>query len=113
MASVPPQETTVFKKEFTLQEPIPEPAITRVMELPQSGRLHRYNSAPGELSDVSQLEQEFASYIGADYCAALSSCGSAIYAALTALGAGPDSTVLCNALTLAPVPGAIENTGAR
>jgi dTDP-4-amino-4,6-dideoxygalactose transaminase len=104
---------TVFTKEFTKQEPIPETGISRAVELLRSGRLHRYNTASGELSEVALLETEYAEYVGAKYCAALSSCGSSIYVALKSVGVQPGDKVLCNAFTLAPVPGAIENAGAE
>jgi dTDP-4-amino-4,6-dideoxygalactose transaminase len=103
---------TVFNKEFTKQEPIPEEGIQRALELLQSGRLHRYNTAPGEASDVSLLEKEFAEYVGSRYCTTFSSCGSSIYVALKCCGIQPGDKVLTNAFTLAPVPGAIQNAGA-
>ena len=101
-----------FTKEFTRQEPIPEAGIQRAIELMRSGRLHRYNTALGETSEVSLLEKDYADYIGARYCLGVSSCGSSIYVALKSVGVKPGDQVLCNAFTLAPVPGAIENAGA-
>ncbi|MEN8244233.1 MAG: aminotransferase class I/II-fold pyridoxal phosphate-dependent enzyme [Thermodesulfobacteriota bacterium] len=106
-------EKIIFTKEFTHQEPIPEAGIQRALELMQSGRLHRYNTSPGEVSDVALLEKEYAEYVGAEYCLGLSSCGSAIYVALKSVGVVPGDKILCNAFTLAPVPGAIENAGAE
>jgi dTDP-4-amino-4,6-dideoxygalactose transaminase len=102
-----------FTKEFNRQEPIPEEGIQRALELLQSGRLHRYNTAFGEISDVALLEKEFAAYIGTTYCAAFSSCGSSIYVALKCAGVQPGDKVLTNAFTLAPVPGALQNAGAH
>ena len=101
-----------FTKEFTRQEPIPKAGIQRALELMLSGRLHRYNIASGEESDVALLEKEYATYVGSRYCLGLSSCGSSIYVALKSVGVVPDDKILCNAFTLAPVPGAIENAGA-
>jgi dTDP-4-amino-4,6-dideoxygalactose transaminase len=106
-------QRTVFTKEFTRQEAIPEQGIERAVELLRSGRLHRYNTGPGEKSDVALLEKEFADYLGMKYCAALSSCGSSIYVALRCAGVKPRDRVLSNAFTLAPVPGAIDNAGAE
>ena len=106
-------EKTVFTKAFTRQEAIPEEGIERAVELLRSGRLHRYNTAPNEQSDVALLEKEFADYLGTKYCAALSSCGSTIYVALRCAGVKPGDRVLSNAFTLAPVPGAIVNAGAE
>ena len=105
-------EMIKFTKEFTRQEPIPEAGIQRALDLMKSGRLHRYNTAEGETSEVSLLEEEYAEYVGARYCLGLSSCGSAIYVALKSVGVTPGDRVLSNAFTLAPVPGAIENAGA-
>jgi dTDP-4-amino-4,6-dideoxygalactose transaminase len=109
-----PQSTKKIKfaKEFTRQEPIPAAGIQRAVELLESGRLHRYNTVADEISDVALLEKEYADYVGARYCAGLSSCGSAIYVALKSAGIRPGDEVLCNVFTLAPVPGAIENAGA-
>lgn len=103
----------VFNKEFTRQTPIPEQGIDRAIELMRSGRLHRYNTTAGETAEAALLEQEYADYMGARYCAALSSCGSAIYVALESVGVKPGDKILCNAFTLAPVPGAIHNAGAK
>ena len=103
----------IFNGEFTRQEPIPEAGIQRALELLQNGRLHRYNTAPGEESEVALLEKEFAAYVGTRYCAGFNSCGSSIYVALRSAGVKPGDAVLCNAFTLAPVPGAIANVGGR
>jgi dTDP-4-amino-4,6-dideoxygalactose transaminase len=107
------KDQLVFSGEFTRQEPIPEAGIQRALELMHSGRLHRYNTAPGEESEVALLEKEFAAYVQARYCAGFNSCGSTIYVALKSVGVQPGDGVLCNAFTLAPVPGAIENVGGR
>ncbi|MGD8262861.1 MAG: aminotransferase class I/II-fold pyridoxal phosphate-dependent enzyme [Desulfobacterales bacterium] len=106
------KQKTTFTKEFNKQEPIPEEGVQRALELLQSGRLHRYNTAPGEISEVALLEKEFAEYVGTRYCAAFSSCGSSIYVALKCAGIQPGDKVLTNAFTLAPVPGAIQNAAA-
>jgi dTDP-4-amino-4,6-dideoxygalactose transaminase len=111
MSSQPEQQIR-FTKEFTQQEPIPDAGVKRALELMQSGRLHRYNTTAGEVSDAALLEKEYAEYVGAKYCVGLSSCGSSIYVALKSVGVTPGDKILCNAFTLAPVPGAIENAGA-
>lgn len=102
-----------FTGSFTQQEPIPDAAIAAAMAVMRSGRLHRYNTAPGEMSEVAQLEVEFAAATGARYALAVASGGYAMGCALRALGVGPGDTVLSNAFTLAPVPGAIASVGAR
>lgn len=101
-----------FSKNFTRQEPIAEEGIEKALAILKTGKLHRYNTEVGESSETALLEEEFAAYIGKKYCLACASCGSALYLALKSLGIGPGERVLCNAFTLAPVPGAIENSGA-
>lgn len=102
-----------FDGAFTQQEPIPEEAIARAVEVMRSGRLHRYNVAPGEVAEVALLEEEFAALVGARYCLAVASGGYAMSCALRALGVGAGDLVLSNGFTLAPVPGAIASVGAR
>ncbi len=101
----------IFTKDFTKQEPICDEGIERALEVLKTGKLHRYNIDSGEKGDATLLEAEFAAYIGKKYCIACASCGSAMHLALKALGASRGDKVLCNAFTLAPVPGAIENSG--
>lgn len=103
----------VFTKDFTLQEPIPQESIMNAVAVMQSGKLHRYNVSPDEKGEAALLEEEFAAYMGKKYCLACSSCGAALYMALKGLGVSAGDKVLCNAYTLAPVPGAIENAGAK
>ncbi len=102
----------VFKGSFTQQEPIPDDGIAAATDVMRSGRLHRYNIAEGEVPEVVRLEREFADYLGAKYCLAVASGGYAMSTALRALGVSPGETVLSNAFTLAPVPGAIASVGA-
>ncbi|WP_419176106.1 DegT/DnrJ/EryC1/StrS family aminotransferase [Desulfosediminicola sp.] len=102
----------VFTKDFTKQEPICEEGMGKALDILRTGRLHRYNVNSEEKGDVALLEEEFAAYLGKKYCLACASCGSAMYLALKSLGVRPGDKVLCNAYTLAPVPGAIENAGA-
>ncbi|MFK7838143.1 MAG: DegT/DnrJ/EryC1/StrS family aminotransferase [Sulfitobacter sp.] len=102
----------VFEGSFTQQEAIPEAGIERAIEVMRSGRLHRYNTAPGEVAETVLLEQEFAALVGAKYCLAVASGGYAMATALRAVGVKPGDKVLTNAFTLAPVPGAIAAVGA-
>ncbi len=101
----------VFKGSFTQQEPIPEEGIAAAVEVMRSGRLHRYNTAPGEVAETVLLEQEFAAQMGKKYCLAVASGGYAMATALRAVGVKPGDKVLTNAFTLAPVPGAIAAVG--
>lgn len=105
--------TEVFKGSFTQQEPLPEAAIEAAVAVMRHGRLHRYNTAPGEIGETALLEREFAATVGAKYCLAVASGGYAMATALRALGVRPGDRVLSNAFTLAPVPGAIAAVGAE
>ncbi|WP_146344749.1 DegT/DnrJ/EryC1/StrS family aminotransferase [Phaeobacter marinintestinus] len=105
--------TEKFTGNFTQQEPIPDAGIAAALAVLQSGRLHRYNVAAGELGETALLEQEFAAYTGAKYCLAVASGGYAMATALRAIGVKPGEPVLTNAFTLAPVPGAIASVGAK
>lgn len=102
-----------FNKDFTLQEPISEEGIEKALDILRSGKIHRYNVNKDEKGEAALLEEEFASYLGSKYCLSCASCGSAMYLALKSIGVQPGDKVLCNAYTLAPVPGAIENAGAN
>ena len=102
----------VLTKRFTQQEAIPDAGIQQAIEILKHGRLHRYNVAAGEASEVSLLEQEYASWQGSRYCIATASGGQAIQLGLRVCGVKPDDKVLANAYTLAPVPGAIHGIGA-
>ncbi len=103
----------VFRGSFTQQEPIPEEGIEAALAVLRHGRLHRYNTAPGEVAETALLEEEFAALVGARYCLAVASGGYAMATALRAAGVRPGDAVLSNAFTLAPVPGAIAAVGAR
>ncbi len=102
---------TVFTKSFTQQEPISDEGIEAAVAVMKSGRLHRYNVNPGEVSEAEKLEEEFAAYMGVPYCLAVTSGGYAIHIGLRSAGVKPGDKVLSNAFTLAPVPGAIEAAG--
>jgi len=102
----------VFKGSFTQQEPIPEEGIEAAIAVMRHGRLHRYNTAAGEVAETVLLEQEFAAQVGAKYCLAVASGGYAMATALRAVGVKPGDKVLTNTFTLAPVPGAIAAVGA-
>jgi dTDP-4-amino-4,6-dideoxygalactose transaminase len=101
-----------FNKPFTQQEAIPQDGIDKAVQVLQSGKLHRYNTAPGEISEAASLEREYAAYQGARYCLAVTSGGQAMQIALRAVGCKPGDKILANAYTLAPVPGAIHAVGA-
>ena len=101
----------VFEGSFTAQEAIPADAIARAVEVMQSGRLHRYNTVPGETAEAALLELAFRDYIGARYCLAVASGGYAMATVLRAAGLRHGEPVLTNAFTLSPVPGAIAGAG--
>ena len=102
-----------FTKPFTQQEAISEEAIDHATQILRTGRLHRYNLVGDEMGAVAQLEQDYAQWQGQPYCVATTSGGTAIQLALRAAGVQPGDLVLANAYTLAPVPGAIYNTGGK
>lgn len=102
-----------FVGSFTQQEPIPDEGIAAALAVLQHGRLHRYNTAPGEIAEAALLEEEFAAQMGAKYALAVASGGYALGCALRALGVASGEPVLTNAFTLAPVPGAIASVGAK
>lgn len=102
-----------FTGSFTQQEPIPEEGIEAAIRVMRSGRIHRYNTAPGEVAEADLLEQEFASLTGARFALAVASGGYAMGCALRAVGMLPGAPVLTNAFTLAPVPGAIAAAGGK
>jgi dTDP-4-amino-4,6-dideoxygalactose transaminase len=105
--------TERFDGSFTRQEPIPEEGIAAALSVMQTGRLHRYNTGPGETAEAARLEADFAAFTGARYCLAVASGGYALATALRAVGVRPGEPVLSNGFTLAPVPGAIAAVGAR
>ena len=47
-----PEDKAVFAKPFTQQEPIPEEAIAKAVEVMRNGRLHRYNTLEGEVAEA-------------------------------------------------------------
>lgn len=102
-----------FTGNFTQQEPLPDEAIEAAISVMRHGRLHRYNLADGEAGETALLEQEYAAYVGSQYCLAVASGGYAMATALRACGFGPGDKILTNAFTLAPVPGSIANIAAE
>ena len=101
-----------FSKSFTQQEAIPDAGIEAAIAVMRSGRLHRYNAVANEKTETELLELEFAESLGVPYCLACSSGGYALHIAMRAAGVKAGDKILCNAFTLAPVPGAIHNSGA-
>lgn len=90
---------------------IPDHAKRRVMQLLETGLLHRYAEARTVGEDVAALEEDFAKSIGRKYAIGLNSCGSTMFLSLLATGVKPGVRVLMNSFTLAPVPGAIAHAG--
>ena len=103
--------TDVFQGVFTQQEPIPDAAIDRAVEVLKTGRLHRYNTVGDEASEATLLEEEFAAYMGSKHCLAVASGGYAMQLSMRALGISKNQPVLTNAFTLSPVPGSIHAAG--
>ncbi len=117
-----------FTKGFTTCDPVPAEGIERAVEVMRQGSLFRYdfpgellagggpavlgNGGDGPALQVAMLEREFARYLRREYVIAVNSCGSAIFLALKAAGAGPGDPVLTNAFTFTAVPSAIVHAGA-
>ncbi len=99
--------------DLSLPPEIPEAGIRRANEIMQTGKLHRYGEDRSGVPEATALEQDFAAYVGATYCAALNSCGAAMFVALKCAGVEHGDKVLMNAFTLAPVPGAVAHAGAQ
>ncbi|RNE48932.1 DegT/DnrJ/EryC1/StrS family aminotransferase [Corynebacterium alimapuense] len=103
-----------FTLDLTKPEPVPQQGIDRALELMNSGRLFRYGeTAPGQLSDASLLEQRMAQLLNRKYAIGVNSCGAALFLALKSSGVHQGDKVLVNGYTLAPVPGAIDHAGAE
>eukprot|EP00529_Nitzschia_sp_RCC80_P024807 CAMPEP_0113485494 /NCGR_PEP_ID=MMETSP0014_2-20120614/24513_1 /TAXON_ID=2857 /ORGANISM="Nitzschia sp." /LENGTH=448 /DNA_ID=CAMNT_0000379143 /DNA_START=123 /DNA_END=1469 /DNA_ORIENTATION=- /assembly_acc=CAM_ASM_000159 len=94
-------------------DPVPEEGQQAAMELMKTGRLYRYNIAPGEQSVVSMCEKEICDYTGFKYCVGLNSCGSALMLLLKTTGLKPGGKVLSNAFTFGAVPSAIEHANGK
>jgi dTDP-4-amino-4,6-dideoxygalactose transaminase len=101
------------KPDENLLLPVPEESIARAVAVLRSGRLYRYLTPPGDTSEASLLEVEFANLVGSRFAVAVNSCGSAMFLALKCTGVKIGDPVLMNAFTLAAVPGAIAHIGAR
>ena len=99
--------------DLSLPPDIPEQGIKRANEIMVTGKLHRYGEDRSGVPEATALEQDYATYVGTKYCAALNSCGAAMFVALKCAGVNHDDKVLMNAFTLAPVPGAVEHAGAQ
>jgi dTDP-4-amino-4,6-dideoxygalactose transaminase len=97
--------------DLGMPPPIPESGRRRVMELLETGLLHRYAEARSVGEDVAALEEEFAQSLGRKYAIGLNSCGSTMFLSLLATGVKAGSRVLMNSFTLAPVPGAVAHAG--
>lgn len=96
-------------RDIKMPDPIPEEGQQAALELMKTGRLYRYNVAPGEESVVSMCEKEICEYTGFKYCVGLNSCGSALMLLLKTTGLQPGGKVLSNAFTFGAVPSAIEH----
>ena len=99
--------------DLSLPPAIPDAGVKRANEIMSTGKLHRYGEDRSGVPEATALEQDFAEYVGSKYCAALNSCGAAMFVALKCAGVKHGDKVLMNAFTLAPVPGAVEHAGAQ
>ncbi len=99
--------------DLSLPPNIPEEGIRRANDIMRTGKLHRYGEDRSGVPEATALEEDFAAYVGARYCAVLNSCGAAMFVALKCAGVEHGDKVLMNAFTLAPVPGAVAHAGAQ
>jgi len=106
-------ERTVITRDIKTPDPVPFEGQQNALELMQTGRMYRYNVAPGEESAVSQCEIEVTKYTGHKYCVALNSCGSALMLLLKTSGLEHGGEVISNAFTFGAVPSAIEHAGGK
>ena len=104
---------TVFRKDLSAPDPMPQAGIEAANKLLRDGRLFRYGEDRNSLPETALFEEEFAAYMGLRYAVGLNSGGCALFVALKAAGVLPGDKVLVNAFTLAPVPGAIAHAGAQ
>lgn len=104
---------TTFDKVMSDPVPIPPAGIAKALEVLRTNRPFRYGEDKAGLGEAALLESEVAKYAGRRYAVAVNSCGCALFIALRSLGVGPGDRVLCNAFTLAPVPGAIAHAHAQ
>eukprot|EP00521_Asterionellopsis_glacialis_P012830 CAMPEP_0195308154 /NCGR_PEP_ID=MMETSP0707-20130614/38079_1 /TAXON_ID=33640 /ORGANISM="Asterionellopsis glacialis, Strain CCMP134" /LENGTH=443 /DNA_ID=CAMNT_0040372413 /DNA_START=898 /DNA_END=2229 /DNA_ORIENTATION=+ len=100
-------------RDIKTPDPVPDAGVEAAVELMKSGRMYRYNVAPGEDSMVSQTEIDVAAYTGHKYCVALNSCGSALMLLLKTTGLNHGGKVISNAFTFGAVPSAIEHAGGK
>ncbi len=103
--------SSFFRDDYTDCTPIASAEIDNALQVLQSKRLCRYSCASDEISEVSQLEIEFAHYCGAKYALAVNSCSSAIFLMLLCSGLQAGDKVLVPAFTFIAVPSAIVNAG--
>lgn len=104
---------TRFTKVMSDPVPIPEEGIARAVEILKSGRPFRYGEDTQGGSEAARFEAEFAALVERKYAVGVNSCGCSLFLALRGLGVQPGEPVLCNAFTLAPVPGAIAHAACR
>lgn len=104
---------TFINRDIKTPDPVPLEGIEEAVEVMRTGRLYRYNIAPGEESIVSECEKEISAYTGHKYCVGLNSCGSAIMLMMKCAGLQPGDEVLSNAFTFGAVPSAIEHAGGK
>ena len=109
----PRSNRTVFTKDLSAPDPVPEAGIEAANQLLRDGRLFRYGEDRNSLPEAALFEEEFADYLGRRYAVAVNSGGGALFLALKTAGVAPGDKVLVNAFTLAPVPGAVAHAGAQ
>ena len=85
---------------------IREEEIREVVDSIRSGWL-------GTGPKAARFQEDFRTYIGANYAAAVNSCTAALHLSLLAAGIGPGDEVITTALTFAATVNTIIHTGAK
>ena len=110
-----------FTKDFSEPDPIDEKSRAEIDALLQSGRLFRYQIADRNSNPVSVAEVEFAKFVNSRFALGVNSGGCALTLAIKIIlesiknglniSMKSNNTVMTNAYTLSPVPGAIVHAG--
>jgi dTDP-4-amino-4,6-dideoxygalactose transaminase len=106
-----PVRTQPLPQEWYGAHYMDEEEIAAVVRVCQSKTLFRYYGLDLQ-NEVSQLESEFASYIGTRYALAVSSGTAALQVAIGALGIGPGDEVLVPGYFWVATVGAVVRSGA-
>ena len=108
-----------FPKDFSQPDAINEECRSEIDKLLQTGRLFRYQTDVSSEDMVSAAEVEFAKFVGTRFALGMNSGGCSLTIAVKIIldfmkketSSRISNTVMTNAYTLSPVPGAIIHAG--